>query len=152
MSFNSTYHFLCYQTSSTSIIIKVLSALFRNKNPAFVHVLVFNLFIILIGLIVIYFFHNKLGEFMAIIGAGSGFVLIYVTPLLVDLFRLNKSDNSGKTMLEINVSSNKKQEGNWKKIEEFLSKILKFLLIIIGLFTLIIQFEKINFFNVEISV
>ena len=127
------------------------------------------------SILVIYFFYNDLGRLMGYIGAGTGFVLIYLTPLTInsiyffvkhpeDLDNLNlklgDDENMSQNITCSGINSNTKfneslreKIGISKKpyslIRNIFFVIMTVLLMLFGLFTLIIQFVYINYFDID---
>jgi hypothetical protein len=115
---------------------------------------------------------------MSVIGAGTGLVLIYFIPLIVNIvyYRIKHPKGKLREILMGNGTDNeinneiaddsstpqtnfsevlngphiisKKEPSEFKDKLFYLSQII---LILIGFFTLIIQFVKINFFNIHLT-
>ena len=127
-------------------------------------------------IIVLFFFWNKLGFLMGIVGAGTGFFLIYLNPLIINIvyFR-NKhpkyyildqqlliihADPRDSHINAINkiVNMNSMHESfrnnisiekkPYNKWRDLAFITLNVMLIFFGLFTLIVQFFEINYFGI----
>ena len=146
------------------------------------HVSVFNTGIIISSLLVILFFYDKLGNLMGFIGAGTGFFLIYLSPLAINIvYFLVKHPESSQQNLSADseyvlgslddiskITSNKipveqpsvmeplrdkigVSEKPYSKPRNIAFIIMNVILMLFGLFTLIIQFVNINYFDVHIQ-
>lgn len=113
---------------------------------------------------------------MGFIGAGTGFFLIYLTPLVVNMVYFNIKHPEDKNEFEVSLSAgadeyerNNSSDINdetcivneplrdkigvsqkpYSKLRNIAFVILNIMLMLFGLFTLIIQFVNINYFGIE---
>jgi hypothetical protein len=149
--------------------IQFFGTFYKDNYPSKLHVTVFSITILIVGLIVVYFCWNMLGKLMGIIGAGAGLFLIYFIPLIVNIvyYRLkhphiskknwpeiNNSDSESikveefSEVLNSNIKFSKKPPNRTKDLLFYLSQ---YLLMIFGTITLVLQFVPWNVFNVHLD-
>jgi hypothetical protein len=127
---------------------------------------------------VIYFAYDSLGSLMGIIGAGAGFFLIYLSPLIINIIyfmvkhpetldsdvvsanevRLDSLDiskaSNGQIQNTVMLLPLREKIGVSEKPYSYSRNvafvIMNILLMVFGMFTLVIQFVNINYFGVHV--
>ena len=119
---------------------------------------------------VLYFFFDKLGKLMSVIGAATGLVLIYFIPLVVNMVYYQVKHPEEKKREEILIKDETQENRitlntnvyseilmgphiistkTPSKIKDVFFYISQYALMAYGIFTLVIQFVTINFFNIH---
>jgi hypothetical protein len=144
--------------------IQLFGTFFRSNYPSKIHVLIFSIFIVGSGIVILYFLYNSLDKVLSILGASAGFVLIYLIPSIVNIIyyklkhqhlrdnlnSLNTKDTLSIESVEIikEIGTSKKPYNRVKNIAFYASQIL---IILIGLFVLISQFVDIRLYTIHIN-
>ncbi len=138
---------------------------FEDGYPSVTHVAIYCVTMVVTSLMVLYFFYNMLGKLMSFIGATTGFILIYIVPLVVNTVYYQVKHPTGLKREELLSIKNEddlphneifKGPHNFSKKPESKVKLYLFytsqvVLVLFGLFTVVIQFTTINFFDVNFS-
>jgi len=131
------------------------------------HIIIYGVVVCVSSFIMLCLFIKNLAQFIGYIGAGTGLFLIYIIPLGVNTIYYNIKHPKSRHIRNIllaneaeeinNLDSNKSNDNDFglsvsekppSDIKDKLFYISQVLLIIFGLFTLVLQFIPINFFNV----
>jgi hypothetical protein len=156
--------------------IQLFGTFFNSAYPSKKHIIVFSLFVFASSLFILYFLYDSLDKVLGIIGASSGFILIYLIPSGINIvyYKLKHQDsidryNSINTVvnresiatkesteiLTTEHSEIKKQIGQSEKpynnFKNWIFYISQILLIFLGLFVLISQFVDIKFYTIHIN-
>ncbi len=152
---------------------------YKNNYPSKTHVIVFVSVLLFFSLIILLFFYDALGKLMSVIGAGTGLVLIYFIPLVVNIVyyrvkhpkgelrnqlmaeQCNINNDVGDTTQSPTVYSNTYNEilnaphafstKPPSELKDLFFYISQISLMVFGLFCLVIQFVPINFFNIHLQ-
>jgi len=145
------------------------------------HIFIYAVIACITCFLVLIFFIDNLAKFIGFIGAGTGLFLIYIIPLIVNaIYYKIKHPNSRSTLLneerpQINGNENinndssipkeNENENDYfgsdfglgvsekkpNKFKDNLFYISQCFLVLFGVFTLVLQFYQINFFEVELK-
>jgi len=137
---------------------QIFTFFFGNEYPSRKHVIIIGICQLLLCLIVYYFCYDILAKLLSIFGACSSLILVYTFPPIVKMIDyylkqkgINELDNKQKNE-EDNEDENIIQKNkNQINIKDILFYCAHFLLIIIGIITVIFQFVPINFFNIVLK-
>lgn len=152
------------------IRVQLFGTFYNNNYPSFKHILTYAILVCITSFAILCFFIRNLNRFIGYIGAGTGLFLIYVIPLGVNTIyyrikhpnsrhirnmllggddNINNFNNDSKDIdNEFGLPLSEKPPSKTKDNLFYISQIL---LIIFGLFTLILQFKSINFFNIHLT-
>ncbi len=152
------------------LFFSVRKQLFSSFFPSFLNstlpIIIFTIILLLLCLVVLYFCYNILGKLISIIGATTALVLIYtISPITNMIYyymrhlNIQEKNEIFKEMNESDSSENKidilpediKKPLLLKPAKATFFYISMFLIILVGIFTLVLQFLKINFFNIHIA-
>jgi hypothetical protein len=144
--------------------IQLFGTFFGSAYPSKKHMIVFSMFIFFSSLIILYFLYDSLDKVLSIIGASSGFVLIFLIPSginivyyrlkhqhLIDKYEsLNTLDTITTEHTEIikQIGQSKKP---YNKFKHWVFYITQIVTIFLGLFVLITQFVDIKFYTIHIN-
>ena len=163
----SIFPILCY-----IIRIQFFGIFFNNNFPSYLHIVIFSFILIILCFLILYFLYESLSSLISNIGAGTGLFLIFLIPIIVNIVYYKRKHPHNLTELQANlimendnesdVDKNLKNEikdiddfGISKKpknkIKEIIFYTTQILIMIFGVFTFIIQFVNINFFNITIK-
>lgn len=134
-------------------------------DPTSKEIIIFSFILSLFCLIILYFFYNRLGKMLGIIGATTGLFLIYIIPLIMnfiyyyrkhltedkfnDIFIKNEDDPiKMKEGIEVHIDNYGLSTKPKNQMIMNLFYVLNCLLVLFGFFTFIIQFIPINFFGI----
>lgn len=117
--------------------------------------------------------YNTLGSLIAVIGATTGFFLIFLIPIIVNIVYYRRKHPHNLTELQHNLVNKIESEeteidkaikDEMKDIDDYgisekpknickeaIFFVTQGFIMLFGLFTLFIQFKSINFFNIEIK-
>jgi amino acid permease len=155
------------------IRIQFFGIFFENNFPSSLHIIIFSLILIILCLLILYFFYESLSSLISNIGAGTGLFLIFLIPTIVNIIYYKRKHPHNLTELQENLINEKDDENNdinqvikkdindidnygiskkpKNKCKENLFYVSQILIMIFGVFTFIIQFVNINFFNIKIK-
>ena len=162
------------------IRIQFFGTFFKSNYPSFLHIFIFAIVAIITCFLVLILFIDNLAKFIGFIGAGTGLFLIYIIPLLVNAIyykirhpvsrltsklRNEEKENINEIITEDSNEISNENEGEYfgsdfglgvseKKPNKFKDNFVYFFhgfLIIFGIFTLVLQFYQINFFEIELK-
>ena len=163
----SIFPILCY-----IIRIQFFGIFFNNNFPSYLHIVIFSFILIILCFLILYFLYESLSSLISNIGAGTGLFLIFLIPIIVNIVYYKRKHPHNLTELQANlimendnesdIDKNLKNEikdiddfGISKKpknqIKEIIFYTTQILIMIFGVFTFIIQFVNINFFNITIK-
>jgi hypothetical protein len=145
--------------------IQLFGTFYNNSYPSKKHIIIYAILIIASSLLILYFFYLYLDKVISFIGATSGFALIFIIPLSVNViyYRLKHPERlkyreqlveSNDEIEEINPKIingpglSKKPYSEFKNILFYISQSI---LMTFGVFVLISQFVTINFFGVHLN-
>ena len=149
---------------------------FSSDYPSRIHVLSFTFCLIFVSWLVLYLFYDKLSNLISIIGAVTGLGLVFIIPIIVNIVyyknlhpdegtdvdgallsclvdkedRYSSLSNNSNGINNPSVINNQFKKSQ-KPFKDFMFYLSQYLLIIFGIFTLLIQFVKINFFGINIK-
>ena len=136
---------------------QIFTFFFGNEYPSRKHVIIIGICQLLLCLIVFYFCYDILAKLLSIFGACASLILVYTFPPIVKMIdyymktkEINKLDNIQKNE-ENNEEENNPKNRNGINMKDILFYSAHFLLIIIGIITVIFQFVPINFFNIVLK-
>ena len=158
------------------IRIQFFGTFFNNSYPSFLHIFVFGIVTSITCFLILIFFIDSLASFIGLIGAGTGLFLIYIIPLIINAIyykikhpisrlstKLNEEDRINPDA-DITGDSNTNENQYFgsdfglgvseKKPNNFKDNLFYFssgFLVIFGIFTLVLQFYQINFFEIELK-
>lgn len=161
------------------IRINFFGTFFGNPYPSRLHIIAYASLLLGCSMIVLYFFYNSLGNLMGIIGAAFGFILVYIIPIVINIIyyrrkhppkkvlldheNLNSDDEISQEQeeLQIDGKENRKESLDLKDQFIFTGKkrnyvkdccfyITMYIIIALGLITLVFQFVYVNIFNIQI--
>ena len=155
---------------------QLFSTLFKNDSPSMTCIIIFSLFLLGLCTLVLYTCYDILGKLIGIIGASTALVLVYTIPVIVNIihYRMRhreedtpritgSNENDEQSSLEESMRTEKKkallsqlynnQEPPKKinKCKVFFFYVFMIMIILIGIFTLAVQFYPINFFGIVIK-
>ena len=152
--------------------IQFFGIFFNNSFPSYLHIVIFSFILIILCFLILYFLYESLSSLISNIGAGTGLFLIFLIPIIVNIVYYKRKHPHNLTELQANlimendnesdIDKNLKNEikdiddfGISKKpknqIKEIIFYTTQILIMIFGVFTFIIQFVNINFFNITIK-
>jgi hypothetical protein len=151
------------------IRVQLFGTFYNNNYPSRKHIIVYGILVCITSFAILCFFIKNLSKFIGYIGAGTGLFLIYVIPLGVNTIyykikhpnsrhirsmllqggdKINNFDSEPSNYNDFGLLISEKKPSALKDNLFYVSQVL---LIIFGLFTLILQFVPINFFNVHLA-
>ncbi len=152
------------------IRVQLFGTFYNNNYPSRKHIIVYSLLVCLTSFAILCLFIKNLSKFIGYIGAGTGLFLIYIVPLGVNtIYYRIKHPNSRhiRNMLlqgheNINNFDSQQSSDNHEfglpvsekppsKLKDGSFYVSQILLIVFGMFTLILQFKPMNFFNVHLA-
>lgn len=129
--------------------------------------MIFNIIILFLSFLVLYFFSEQLGPLLGFVGAGAGLALIYVIPSIINMIYYRRkhpaiksgAENLAEMLSEVNETEDTEDtglvEGEKTKPQNQFKNIMFYiangLIMIFGVFTLITQIVPINFFGIELE-
>ena len=153
--------------------IQFFGIFFNNSFPSYLHIVIFSIILISLCFLILYFMYNTLGSLIAIIGATTGFFLIFLIPIIVNIVYYRRKHPHNLNELQHNLINkiepeeteiDKAIKDEMKDIDDYgisekpknicketIFFITQGFIMLFGLFTLFIQFKSINFFNIEIK-
>jgi hypothetical protein len=149
-----------------SVRKQLFSSFFESFLNSTLPIVIFTIILLILCLVVLYFCYNILGKLISIIGATTALVLIYtispITNMIYYYMRHLNIQEKNARFKDLNESES--SENRIDILPEDINKplLLKpvkatffylsmILIIFIGIFTFVLQFLKINFFNIHIS-
>lgn len=149
-----------------SVRKQLFSSFFQSYLNSTLPIIIFTVFLLLLCLIVLYFCYDILGKLISIIGATTALVLIYtispVTNMIYYYIRHLNIQEKNEMFKDVTDSDN--AENRIDILPEDINKplllkpakatffyIAMALIIFVGIFTFVLQFIKINFFNIHIA-
>jgi hypothetical protein len=149
-----------------SVRKQLFSSFFQSYLNSTLPIIIFTVFLLLLCLIVLYFCYDILGKLISIIGATTALVLIYtispVTNMIYYYIRHLNIQEKDEMFKDVTDSDN--AENRIDILPEDINKplllkpakatffyIAMALIILVGIFTFVLQFIKINFFNIHIA-
>ncbi len=150
------------------IRIQLFGTFYNNNFPSFKHILFYGILVCISCFTILCLFIRNLNTFIGYIGAGTGLFLIYVIPLGVNTIYYRIKHPNSRHIRNILLGEDEKinntnskdiynefglplSEKTPSKTKDNLFYLSQILLIIFGLFTLILQFKSVNFFNVVLE-
>ena len=131
---------------------------YGNEYPSKKHVIICGLCQLLLCLVVFYFCYDTLAKLLSVFGASASLILVYSFPPLVKMMdhylkkkgiNINsKNDDNDYENMNNKEIKDIKIKNNWKDILFYSVNIL---LILLGVFTVVLQFVPINFFNITLK-
>jgi hypothetical protein len=144
--------------------IQLFGTFFGSAYPSKKHVFMFSIFIYISSLVILYFFYDSLDKVLSILGAGAGFVLIYLIPSIVNMIYFKLKHHHLYTALEsLNTNYNISQEQEeiiksigisnkpYNRLKNILFYTTQGFTILLGLFVLVSQFVDIKFYKIQIN-
>ena len=143
--------------------IQFFGVFFNISWPGYRYLLIYIITYIGMCFFILYFFYNKLGKFVAFLGAFTGLFLIYFIPSVVNMiyYRRKHPFNLEEIQKQLNEAEaedlnydkdyygiSKKKKNIFKEILFYISHIL---IICMSLFTIFVQFKPINIFNINLK-
>lgn len=150
-----------------SVRKQLFSSFFESFLNSTLPIVIFTVILLLLCLIVLYFCYDILGKLISIIGATTALVLIYtispITNMIYYYMRHLNIQEKNERFKEITESADK-SENRYDILPENINQplllkpakatffyISMILIILVGIFNLVLQFLKINFFNIHIA-
>ncbi len=144
--------------------IQLFGTFFGSAYPSKKHMLAFCTFIFFSCLAILYFLYDSLDKVLSVLGASSGFVLIYLIPSTINIVyyklkhqhvldkfeSLNSTDSLTHEHSEI-IKEIGQSTKSYNKLKNTVFYVTQFLMILLGLFILITQFVDIKFYTIHIA-
>lgn len=129
--------------------------------------IIFSVTLLILCILILYFFYNSLGTFISFLGASTALILVYTVPPLTNMiYYYIRHQTKGEVKQIVDQRNSELSEEEEKKpilpqelgdpvplksMKAFFFYFSMMAIIVLGIMTFVLQFVKVNFFNITIQ-